>query len=512
MVAAIQKIDFPEIFIGFVAPIGTDIGECVNLFRKYFEGENYHVIELKVTDIFKILSQYLTPKTSLVQSPLMERYLSHIAYGDQVRSTLEDDAALAALTIPRIMRRRLRATKDRSTAPERKVYLIHQFKRPEEVELFRAVYGRLFFQISVYSRRGARVGFLSKRFAQDANSGNAEPYRGNAEELVQKDQNEISELHGQRVSSVFHDGDVILNIDSTEEPIAHQIGRFCDLLFGSNKISPTKIEYGMFAARAAAMRSLDLSRQVGAAIFSPTGEILAMGSNEVPKADGGTYWGDEKFDDRDYKRGYDSNESRKKELLRQLIELIGGSVTFDEIISRKEVLGSQFMDALEYGRVIHAEMSAICDAARVGRSLAGATLFCTTFPCHMCAKHIVATGISRVVFLEPYPKSLAGELHSDSICIEGADRGKYDEFPGVDFTHFAGISPRRYRELFDRGRRKTENGTFQDWVDNVKRPIVDIKFPFYSRLEQSVLEGTVQSYLTKIRANQDMFDQDSGRG
>jgi deoxycytidylate deaminase len=506
MVATIQRIDFPEIFVGFVAPIGTDIGECVNVFRKYFDDENYQVIELKVTDIFKILSQYLQPKQPLVQTPLMQRYMSHIAYGDYVRSVLEDDAALAALTIPRIMRRRLRATKGGTSAPERKVYLIHQFKRPEEIELFRSVYGRLFFQVSIYSRRGARVSFLSKRFAQDASSGNAEPYRGNAEELVQKDQNEISELHGQRVSSVFHDGDVILNIDSTDETVTRQIHRFCDLLFGSNRISPTKIEYGMFAVRAAAVRSLDLSRQVGAAIFSSAGEIIAMGSNEVPKADGGTYWSDEKFDDRDYKRGYDSNENRKKELLRQLIELIGAPLSYDDIISRKEVLDSQFMDALEYGRVIHAEMSAICDAARLGRSLRDATLFCTTFPCHMCAKHIIAVGIRRVVFLEPYPKSLAGDLHGDSICIEGADRGKYEGFPAVDFTHFAGISPRRYREIFDRTKRKNEIGVFQNWADNVKRPIIDIKFPFYSRLEQSIVEGTVQAYLTKIRANQDIFD------
>ena len=40
----------------------------------------------------------------------------------------------------------------------------------------------------------------------------------------------------------------------------------------------------MFAAKAAALRTLDLSRQVGAAIFSADGEIISMGSNEVPKA------------------------------------------------------------------------------------------------------------------------------------------------------------------------------------------------------------------------------------
>ena len=118
------------------------------------------------------------------------------------------------------------------------------------------------------------------------------------------------------------------------------------------------------------------------------------------------------------------------------------------------------MDALEYGRIIHAEMSAICDAARTGRSTKRATLFCTTFPCHMCAKHIIASGIDEVIFLEPYPKSLASDLHCDSLEIEGGDRGQYKEYPSVNFQHFFGISPRRYRELFEREKRKNDEGQF----------------------------------------------------
>lgn len=44
-----------------------------------------------------------------------------------------------------------------------------------------------------------------------------------------------------------------------------------------------------------------------------------------------------------------------------------------------------------------------------------ATLYSTTYPCHGCAKHIVAAGISEVVYYEPYPKSRALALHDDSI-------------------------------------------------------------------------------------------------
>jgi deoxycytidylate deaminase len=66
----------------------------------------------------------------------------------------------------------------------------------------------------------------------------------------------------------------------------------------------------------------------------------------------------------------------------------------------------------------------------------------------MCAKHIVAAGIAKVMFLEPYPKSLTANLHGDSVRIEGADRGRHQPYPAVEFSHFHGISHRRYRELF----------------------------------------------------------------
>jgi deoxycytidylate deaminase len=252
----------------------------------------------------------------------------------------------------------------------------------------------------------------------------------------------------------------------------------------------------MFVAKSAALRTLDLSRQVGAAVFSRDGEILAMGSNEVPKANGGTYWSDDRqaFDDRDYVREHDSNDRRKRELLSELTTALDIKT---DTTTTPAIKATQFMDALEYGRIIHAEMSAICDAARLGRALGGATLYSTTFPCHMCAKHIVAAGISKVVFLEPYPKSLTASLHGDSVRIEGADRGRYQDYPAVDFIHFHGISHRRYRELFERTKRKDGDGNFIEWHDpyigenQVKypRPLIDLQFPFYLELEKRTVEA-----------------------
>lgn len=361
------------------------------------------------------------------------------------------------------------------------------------------MYGRAFFQVSVYSRRGARVDFLARDFARAENLANSNAFREKAEHIVQIDEDETGIDHGQRVSAIFHDADIIINADTNENNIEEQIDRFCNLLFGSNRLSPTKIEYGMFAAKAAALRTLDLSRQVGAAIFTADGEIISMGSNEVPKALGGTYWCDTEngFDDRDYVREQDSNDRRKLQLLNEILT-IAGVPNADGLLKTKEIRNSQFMDALEYGRIIHAEMSAICDAARLGVAVREATLFCTTFPCHMCAKHIVASGIKRVIFLEPYPKSLTVDLHGDSVMIEGGDRGRYQQYPHVEFLHFYGICPRRYNEIFERHRRKDDDGGFVGWVDNNRRPIIDLKFPFYLELEKRVLK-VMAAYLERIK-------------
>jgi deoxycytidylate deaminase len=503
MTDSFQKIKQPELFFGFVCPIGADMLPAIKAFRTYFQKRGYKVVEIKVTDVFNVLQKYFVPESALDKSTLHKRYVTYIGYGNQIRAKF-GDASLASLAIRRIMAKRIKLTGS-DERYSKTVYLVHQFKRKEEIDLLRSVYGRLFFQVSIYSRRGARVDSLARRFASSDHATGAQKYRHLAESLVQDDENEFGKIHGQRVAKIFHDADFIANLD-VEPNIETQIDRFCELLFGSNQISPSRQEYGLFLAKAAALRSLDLSRQVGAAIFAESGEIISLGSNEVPKAGGGTYWANDQFDDRDFKRKSDSNFLRKKEILAELLTIVAPSSNPDDLLNDPRVRDSQLMDALEYGRMVHAEMSALSDAARVGHSVVGGTLYCTTFPCHMCAKHIVAAGIKNVVFLEPYPKSLAADLHADSIRVEGGDRGHYQSFRAVDFEHFFGVTPRRYREIFERSSRKNErDGTFIDYQHGDPFPIVDVKFPFYVQLEEYLTEQTTES-LKQIASEAELTD------
>ena len=189
------------------------------------------------------------------------------------------------------------------------------------------------------------------------------------------------------------------------------VRRFVQLLFGAPFITPNIDELLMFHARSAAQRSSDLSRQVGAVIATNSGEILATGCNEVPKAGGGVNWDSvlgTDCDYRDYKAGQDAAAAAKKEIVGDLFGrlLKAGWLKEDKqqlsadalaqlalFSDDKPLAGAMVSSIPEFGRIVHAEMAAICDAALRGISLKGATLYCTTFPCHMCARHIIAAGI-----------------------------------------------------------------------------------------------------------------------
>ncbi|MBU6462552.1 MAG: deoxycytidylate deaminase [Proteobacteria bacterium] len=397
-------------------------------------------------------------------------------------------------------------TGSRNSLPSEAIaYVVRQLKRPEEVALFRKVYGRQFVLISAYGPSEKRQQLLEDRLRHSLVP--SSPHHEiicKATELIDKDAREDGEDFGQNVRETFHLADVFID-GLIRNEMDLKLDRFIQALFGKTDIAPTKAEYGMYAAQSAALRSSDLSRQVGAAAFSDDGEMITQGCNEVPKAYGGTYWDTESPDFRDVKLRRDPNDVIKKELLRELFDRMdrggllsdeakkaGSPAEMVEKFTRKKRKGLEdtdgilascaVLDLTEFGRVVHAEMCAICDAARLGRSLKGSTLFVTTFPCHNCTKHILASGIRRVIYIEPYPKSRAQELHSNEISIERETIGK------VSFLPFLGISPFRYRGVFQKGRRKDYDGNALEYIDKNNVPFPVIKGISTAYIENEALE------------------------
>lgn len=63
---------------------------------------------------------------------------------------------------------------------------------------------------------------------------------------------------------------------------------------------------------------------------------------------------------------------------------------------------------------IHAEQNAIIQAAKLGISIDGATLYCTHFPCAICTKMIINAGIAKLVYKYPYPDEFSRRLLQES--------------------------------------------------------------------------------------------------
>lgn len=510
-------VDDPELIIGLVGPIGVDLDAIIGFLEKSLQAVNY---QSKVIHLTRVMGD-MFPDWTIDDESYASRYNSLIANADRLRREINNQAVLSCMGISEIQR--LRQEQNQQSAPDldqkdarkiplrRTAYILRQFKREEEIALLRAVYGRKFLQISVFSDKEERQKQLIRKI-KDYGTGivtDAEAEK-QAIDLIEKDHNESSDEYGQRVSDVFHRGDVFVRGHANQDS-EQTVARFIEAFFGHNGYSPTKTEYGMYAAAGAALRSLDLSRQVGAAIFSQQGEVITLGCNEVPKPFGGTYWCDDPGEKhRDFEEGLDGNQHRKIRVVHDLVERLGvlgylsdtllevGNVAKQvrKLMTERRISDSKVMDLIEFGRMIHAEMSAITDAARLGKPLAGSILYCTTFPCHMCAKHIVSAGIHRVVFLEPYPKSHAKDLHSDSITFSPSEADKK-----VLFEPFIGISPRRYRDIFEKKKRKDGSGKAAQWYSGKPVPQVEDRSAAYIDNEEPAISLVTKSLIDLSNSN-----------
>jgi len=499
----LRNIPFPELFFGIVAPIGVDSKAVIRFLHESLTRRHYQTSLIKVTELMK----QIPTDVKLKETPIERRYATYIDYANRVREQLNvfanDKAAgnhtLAMLTIGAIMEVREQHTRSKNKPCWRRAYILDQFKRPEETELFRRVYGRLFVQISIHAKKETRKSNLKRKIRESHPSRAGTDYSTEAEELIRRDMSEEDKRHGQRIRDAFPMADVIINGNEMERA-ALEIERFIKLLFGFNFVTPTHDEYGMYLAKAAALRSADLSRQVGAAIFSPSGEVITLGANEVPKPGGGTYFEGDKPDHRDFAQGGDYNEQEKRGILRELTERLDNakclriSTAMDTLEKKVDYLihsdqgpelrNARVMDLLEFGRQIHAEMNALCDAARLGRPVKDATLYCTTFPCHMCMKLILGAGVMRVVYIEPYPKSYAEDMYSDSLAFESSTAAGETR---VLVQPFTGIAPFRYRDFFQKGRRKAPGGEALDWKEGQPRPDINLIYETYISLEPHVM-------------------------
>lgn len=474
-----------ELVIGICGPIGSGHHDLARTLETALKAFSYEIEVIKLSGVIEDVCGKITKKRRF------ERIQSLQNSGNDLREKFGSDyLARKAIEIISIKREEI---KQRSESKKyesiRKCYIIDSIKNPSEQEIFDLTYRHSFYCLGVFAPLHVRVQNLKRQDMSDA-----EIYQ-----LIDRDSGEeIS--HGQQVTKAYVLSDYFMRLEGANlQSLEEQVQRFLHTIFGTKIVTPTKHETAMHHAWVAAANSACLSRNVGAALSDPRGQLISVGWNDVPKFGGGLYQsenGPSKRDERCMYRhgGRCFNDEEKDGLAQNLFnQLVEASVLnegqwfeFNTVVKN-----SKLKNLIEFSRSIHAEMHAIIAATdSEGSRVKNGTLYTTTYPCHSCARHIVAAGISEVYYLEPYRKSLATKLHDDSVTEDEKDSKRTRILP------YFGAAPKRYFSLFmpgTRERKDSDRGEMIRYPESASKPIESTSIESLPTLESIVVRSVEEA-------------------
>lgn len=452
------------------------------------QGKPFDTAILKARDSIETWAKTRNKELPSANAPKSVEHVKRLQdYGDQMRAettrnNTQDHAAVARQLVLQI--RRLRAQKTGKSpetsgtiVPEStpRAYILDCLRHPAEVHFLRRIYEDSFVLIGVVCEEEKRRDRIRKKY----------PDCGEGRLKLFMDRDADAEVsYGQHVEQAFQLADFF--IDNTvdrlvrgNEPnpdwdVTERLSRLVKIVTHSEVIRPDITETGMYHAYTARMQSACLSRQVGAALVDRAGNVVAVGTNEVPKAGGGVY-GESFGPGPDFRcamytdpaNRYCRNTREQNQIIDDVIAAIPELHQAQAERKRqlpKELRKTRIGELLEFSRAVHAEMEALLSAARKGVSTLGMRIFVTTFPCHYCARHLITAGIDEVQYLEPYRKSRALGLHEDAIQVENTGwKPPSEGGRTVLFRPFSGVAPGLYRRAFlkDRELKDRDTGTMK---------------------------------------------------
>ena len=487
----VNELVTKELVFAVVGPVGAGSSAIAEALREFLSDSDYDVHVVKAR---RFIGEYaVRSKLDLPDEKGLNQTERLQDIGDAMRKDL-GSSAIAEKFAVEIREIRARAVGGDSNSaepiqPDKKprAYILDSIRHPSEVALLRKIYQNSFCLIGVVCEDSVRLSRLSEKYS-DAGQDIIKTF-------MRRDER-ASERHGQQVSAAFHLSDFFVEntqaqyIDGpggvkNSNPswnVNEELARLVDIIAYNRIVRPRPNETAMYHAHGARMRSSCLSRQVGAALLDQKGNILATGTNEVPRAGGGVYGGAfEGFSDDDPPLVHDhrcfihkkhcSNTVEQNSIIDDLLTSIDEFPDEADVDLKRRIRNTKIGQLIEFSRAVHAEMDALLSAAREGVSTIGSRLYVTTYPCHNCARHIVTAGVDEVQFIEPYLKSKALPLHGDSITdsVEGwippssfgslPEDERKGQSPQVLFRPFKGVAPRLYRRAFLKDRDLKDNDT-----------------------------------------------------
>jgi deoxycytidylate deaminase len=245
-------------------------------------------------------------------------------YGDQMRDGVglggADHTAVARELVAEIRKYRAGKTNVKYAPREEikpdgapRAYILDSIRHPAEVQLLRAIYGDAFILVGVVCQESKRESRMTAKY-EDAGAITARKF-------MNRDSDDADHKHGQHVANAFELADFF--VDNTEDNETSKdisnpkwkanddLNRLIKMICGSQLERPKLAETAMYHAFSARMQSACLSRQVGAALVDKHGNVVATGTNEVPKAGGGVYGESSEEEVLDARCAYYGNEGTR---------------------------------------------------------------------------------------------------------------------------------------------------------------------------------------------------------
>ena len=222
-----------ELVIGIVAAVGTETTQVVTLLQEELRRAHYKTENIKISKeiISKVVDVTGVPDEvgyKRIDCLMTKGNMAREAASEKSSESYNGNAVLAYGAAARIFSSRPRES-NKQVPYKRQAFIIDSLKRPEEVQALRAIYPQGFVLLGVDAVYSKRMEHLTKTLQMSLED---------AQALIERDENEAREKHGQRVSKSFYLADFFIKL-SDDNSLRYEVRRMVELWFGCPTHTPT---------------------------------------------------------------------------------------------------------------------------------------------------------------------------------------------------------------------------------------------------------------------------------
>jgi len=300
---------------------------------------------------------------------------------------------------------------NQQTKKEKTFIVVDAIRNPLEAIFFQDRYSS-FFLAAVSAPEANRTGRLRQLKYSEEDIAALDKAEYTPHDLDEPDFYSVQDIQAclQRADLYISNPDVNSEVNKYQD-LANQLIRFVSLIRRPGIVTPSAIERCMQMAYTAKLNSGCISRQVGAVVTDKNYSIRSVGWNDAPHGqvpcnlrnrddlvggiDSSAYSEFERTDGA-YLAHFRTSTKR--------FAIIPSNGRNNSFCFKSEYNAYKDEKNQVHTRSLHAEENAFLQVSKYGlAAIEGGVLFTTASPCELCAKKAYQLGITKVVYIDPYP-------------------------------------------------------------------------------------------------------------